>query len=181
MTAFLPAAIIGALLNDFIERRLFNSVVVGVALLVGGIALIALERRHHKPTILATRDITFKIALFIGLAQCLAMIPGTSRSAATIIGALLLGASRVVAAEFSFFLAIPTMAGAAAFTLLKTGLHFNREQWLVLGAGCVVSFGVAFLVIAGLMSYIRRKDFRAFGYYRIVLAILVLIFVTLVR
>ncbi|HUW59462.1 MAG TPA: undecaprenyl-diphosphate phosphatase, partial [Candidatus Bathyarchaeia archaeon] len=109
-----------------------------------------------------------------GLIQCAAMIPGTSRSAATIIGAMLLGSSRVAAAEFSFFLAIPTMAGATAYTVAKRGLHFDAVQWAVLGVGSVVSFLVALAVVAALMKFIQRHDFKVFGWYRIALALVVI-------
>lgn len=181
VVAFLPAAIFGALLNDFIENRLFNPAVVAVALLVGGVLLVALERRDKPARLLTSPDITYRIALLIGLAQCLAMVPGTSRSAATIIGAMLLGASRTAAAEFSFFLAIPTMLGAAVFTIAKSGSAFSPEQWRVLAIGSVISFLTAFAVIAAFMNYIRRKDFRVFGYYRIILAVLVLIYFAFAR
>lgn len=171
---FLPAAVFGLLLDDFIEEHLFNAVTVALALLAGGIVLLLLERRPRTGGVPAARDIPMMMALGIGFIQCLAMIPGTSRSAATIIGAMLLGASRLAAAEFSFFLAIPTMLGATALTLYKNGLAFTSEQWMVLGVGSVVSFLVAYAVVAGLMAYIRRHDFRPFGYYRIALGLLVL-------
>lgn len=172
--AFLPAAFFGALLDDFLQERLFNPVTVALALLAGGVVLIVLERRRRGAgAFLTARDIPAGTALMIGFIQCLAMIPGTSRSAATIIGAMILGASRVAAAEFSFFLAIPTMAGATAYTVAKKGLAFSGLQWALLAVGSVVSFLVALGVVAGLMSFIRRNDFRVFGYYRIVLALLV--------
>lgn len=171
--AFLPAAFFGALLDDFLEARLFNPVTVAVALLAGGLVLIILERRRRPGLFLTARDIPAGTALLIGFVQCLAMIPGTSRSAATIIGAMLLGASRVAAAEFSFFLAIPTMAGATAYTVVKKGLDFSALEWAVLGIGGIVSFVVALGVVAGLMNFIRHNDFRVFGYYRIGLALLV--------
>jgi undecaprenyl-diphosphatase len=172
--AFLPAAVLGALLDDLIEAHLFNPVTVAVALVVGGILLILLEYRRHRGAIASARDIPLATAIGIGVIQCIAMIPGTSRSAATIIGAMLLGASRVAAAEFSFFLAIPTMFGATAFKLLKNGLRFNGEQWVVIAVGSVVSFLVAYAVVAAFMNYIRHRDFKPFGYYRIALGILVL-------
>ena len=171
---FIPAAVLGALLDKWIKAKLFNPTTVGLALLIGGVILIALEWRQRSPKIALARDITFGTAFMIGLFQCLAMIPGTSRSAATIIGAMMLGASRVAAAEFSFFLAIPTMFGAMAFTLLKHGLSFTTEQWLVVAVGSVVSFLVAYAVIAMFMNYIRRHDFKPFGYYRIALGAVVL-------
>jgi undecaprenyl-diphosphatase len=171
--AFLPAALLGALFDDFMEARLFNPGVVAAALLVGGIALIVLEQRRTQGRFASARDIPARTAFFIGLIQCLAMIPGTSRSAATIIGAMLLGSTRVAAAEFSFFLAIPTMAGATAYTVAKRGLHFDALQWAVLGVGSVVSFLVALAVVAALMKFIQRHNFTVFGWYRIALALVV--------
>ena len=173
--AFLPAAVLGALLADAIETRLFNSVTVAVALIAGGAVLIALEQRRHRQALASVHAIGYRMALYIGCFQCLAMVPGTSRSAATIIGAMVLGASRPAAAEFSFFLAIPTMLGATAFTLMKSGLQFNGHQWGLLGVGSVVSFLVAYAVIAAFMRWIRTRSFAAFGYYRIALGALVLL------
>lgn len=181
VAAFLPAAVMGALFDDWIEEKLFNPITVAVALLVGGVILILLERRKAAGRVPTARAMTFTTAIAIGTIQCIAMIPGTSRSAATIIGAMALGASRTAAAEFSFFLAIPTMAGATALTVFKRGVAFTGEQWLVLGVGCVVSFLVAYAVIAVLMNYIRRHDFRPFAYYRIALAVAVLAYFLLVR
>ncbi len=174
IVAFLPAAVLGFLFHDFIEARLFNSIVVAGALLVGGVLLIVLDRGDRPGVIPTARDITARTALWIGLLQCLAMIPGTSRSAATIIGAMALGASRVAAAEFSFFLAIPTMLGATALTVLKHGVAFTAEQWTILALASLVAFAVAYAVVAGLMNYIRRHSFAPFGWYRIALALVVL-------
>ena len=129
----------------------------------------------------SAREMGFAMAVAVGFIQCIAMVPGTSRSAATIIGAMLLGASRVAAAEFSFFLAIPTMFGATAFEILKNGLHFTGEQWAVVAVGSVVSFAAAYAVVAAFMNYIRRHDFKPFGYYRIVLGVLVLGYFLLLR
>jgi len=171
---FMPAAVLGLLLDDFIEAHLFNAITVASALLIGGIVLLLLESRPRSGGVATARDIPLMMALGIGFIQCLAMIPGTSRSAATIIGAMLLGASRIAAAEFSFFLAIPTMLGATALKLLKNGMAFTGEQWLVLAIGSIVAFLVAYAVVAGLMAYIRRHDFRPFGYYRIALGLFVL-------
>lgn len=181
MAAFAPAAVLGALLAGFIEQTLFNPVTVAVALLAGGVLLIMLERRPRAERVADARAVTYKLAFCIGLAQCVAMVPGTSRSAATIIGAMLLGAGRVAAVEFSFFLAVPTMVGATAFTVLKHGLDFSAHQWAVVAVGSVVSFVVAYLVIAAFMNYIRRRNFIPFGYYRIVLGLLVLGYFLLVR
>lgn len=175
--ATMPAAVLGFLLDDFIKGWLFDdAVVVALALVVGGVLLLVLDRGPAKSAALTARDIPFLTAFWIGMIQCVAMIPGTSRSAATIIGGMLLGASRLAAAEFSFFLAIPTMLGATALTVLKDGVRFTPEQWLVLIFGGVVSFLVAYVVVAGLMTYIRRHDFRLFGYYRILLGAVVLLY-----
>jgi len=174
----LPAVVLGLLFDDVIEKHLFNSKVVAITLIFYGVILIVLERFNAKKTrfkINSVSAIPFGIAIAIGVFQCLAMVPGTSRSAATIIGAMLLGLSRGAAAEFSFFLAIPTMAGATALTLYKNGFTFDAQQWMVIAVGFVTSFLVAYAVIKFLMNFIRRHDFSLFGYYRIVLGIIVLI------
>ena len=175
VVAFLPAAVTGLLLAEIIKEKLFNSVNVAVALLVGGVVLVVVERARKEHRIADMRHVGYRMALLIGCFQCLAMIPGTSRSAATIVGAMLLGASRAAAAEFSFFLAIPTMAAATAYTLLKHGVAFSAHQWLLMGIGSVVSFAVAYGVIAFLMDFVKKHDFRLFGYYRIVLGAIVLL------
>lgn len=177
----LPALLIGATLRKYIEEKLFYPVTVALAILIGGIILIFIERRKTQGRITSIAQLSYKTAFFIGLIQCLAMIPGTSRSAATIIGAMLLGASRLVAAEFSFFLAIPTMLAASAYSLLKTGLTLNTAQLQVLIVGFVVSFLVAWLVIAGFMKFIAKKDFKPFGYYRILLGTLILLYFSLIK
>ncbi len=175
VAAFLPAAVLGKLLDDPIEYYLFNPLTVALALIVGGAVLILLERRKHREHILSVHDFGYMTAVGVGFFQCLAMIPGTSRSAATIIGAMLLGGARAAAAEFSFFLAIPTMLGATALKLAKHGLGFTGHQWMLLAVGSVVSFLVAYVVIAGFMRYIQRRSFAVFGYYRIVLGAAVLL------
>jgi len=169
----LPALFFGAMLGDWIEERLFNPFVVAVALFLGGIVLVILRREKLKIKINSLSELSFKTAFLIGLIQCLAMIPGTSRSAVTIIGALLLGASPLVAVEFSFWLAIPTMVAASSYSLLKHGLAISGFEVIVLAVGFVVSFLVALAVIRFFLDYIRRHDFRIFGYYRIALAILI--------
>jgi len=171
--AFLPAVVFGLLLDEFIEERLFNPVTVAAALAAGGLVLIILERIPHRTRIDSVYQITYRTALIIGLFQCVAMIPGTSRSAATIIGAMALGANRASAAEFSFFLAIPTMLGATTYTLMKYGLDFSAHEWALIAVGSVVSFAVAYAVIAFLMNFIRRHSFIPFGVYRIALAAVV--------
>ncbi|MBF8984207.1 undecaprenyl-diphosphate phosphatase [Lutibacter sp. B2] len=176
IVAFMPAVVLGLLFGDFIEEKLFNPITVATTLTLGGIAIILLERRKRNPKFNSIKDITYKTALMIGFIQCLAMVPGTSRSAATIIGAMLLGSSRQVAAEFSFFLAIPTMAGATAYSLMKKGLDITSSEWMILLIGIVLSFIVALAVISFFMKYIQKKDFKIFGYYRIILGVLILIY-----
>ena len=176
--AVVPAIILGLLFDDTIEEHLFNPLVVAITLFVYGVILIYLERRNAGKTLFrvnSVNTIPFGLAFAIGTFQCLAMVPGTSRSAATIIGAMLLGLSRGVAAEFSFFLAIPTMAGATLLTILKNGLSFDVQQWIVIAVGFLTSFVVAYAVIKFFMNFIRRHDFSLFGYYRIALGIIVLI------
>ena len=174
----LPALVIGATIGKHIEEKLFNPITVAIALLIGGILLIVIERRKTRSKFDSIAQMTYKTAFLIGIIQCLAMIPGTSRSAATILGAMMLGSSRVVAAEFSFFLAIPTLLAASAYSLLKAGGSLNSSRIQVLAIGFFVSFLVAWLVIAGFIKYISKRDFKAFGYYRIFLGISILIFLT---
>lgn len=173
--AFLPAAILGLLVGDLLQSYLFRPLPIALALAVGGVILILIEKRRHREDIDSLATLSWRAALFIGCFQCLALVPGTSRSGATIIGGLLLGASRQVAAQFSFFLAIPTMLGATVYTLARSGLNFTHGQWGVVALGSLVSFLVAYAVIGFFMTYIRRHDFAIFGYYRIVLAIAVFV------
>lgn len=172
--AFLPAAFAGLLFGDLVDDYLFNPLTVALALIVGGVVLVLVERGKHKSTLATVHEIGFRTAFYIGLFQCLALVPGTSRSAATIIGAILLGASRAAAAEFSFFLAVPTMVAATGYTLLKSGLGYTAHQWGLVALGSLVSFLVAYSVVAFLMRFIRKHSFAPFGYYRIVLGLLVL-------
>jgi undecaprenyl-diphosphatase len=169
-----PALILGFILGNIIEEKLFNPVTVAMALVAGGAVMIYLEDRKRHAKINSISGLGCKTALAIGFIQCLAMIPGTSRSAATIIGAMFLGASRLVAAEFSFFLAIPTMVAASGYSLIKTGGNLSTHEMLLLATGFAVSFVVALAVIAGFMRYITRHDFKVFAYYRIVLGVIVL-------
>lgn len=172
----LPAGVIGLLADDYIsEFFMDNTTIVASMLILYGIIFILIERKNLKGNINSIKEISYKLALTIGFFQCLAMVPGTSRSGATILGALLLGVSRGVAAEYSFFLAIPTMAGATLLKLLKNGLDFTTLEWQLLGIGSVVSFVVAYIVIKWFMGYIRQKTFKVFGIYRIILGILVLL------
>ncbi|HBF37310.1 MAG TPA: undecaprenyl-diphosphatase [Firmicutes bacterium] len=176
LVGVLPALIIGAILGKHIEDKFFNPKTVALALVIGGIILILVERRKKQSKINSFAQLSYGTALFIGVFQCIAMIPGTSRSAATIIGAMILGTSRLVAAEYSFFLAIPTMFAATVYSLLKTGMTLTSTQIQVLLVGFIVSFLVAWFVIAGFMKYITKKDFQPFGYYRILVGIIILIY-----
>jgi len=170
----IPALIIGGLLGKHIKHYLFNPLTIAIALITGGIILILLENRKKTSTINSTEALSYKQAFLIGVIQCLAMIPGTSRSAATIIGGMFLGASRLVAAEFSFFLAIPTMCAASAYSLLKAERMLTPHEIQVLLLGFAVSFFVAWLVIAVFMKFITKNDFKPFGYYRIILGIAII-------
>ena len=176
IVAVIPSGIIGVLFEEDIDRLFFNSTTVALALIIYGVIMIVIENRDKKPAVSDFSEVSYKLAIGIGLFQCLALIPGTSRSGSTIIGATLLGASRYVAAEFSFFLAIPTMRGARLLKLVKTGFAFTGFEWLVLGVGSVVAFVVSVIVIKFFMDYIKKHDFKAFGYYRIVLGIIVLLY-----
>lgn len=177
--AVIPALIIGALIGKNIEEWLFHPEVVAFMLILGGLILILIENKHKSVTITTISDLSYRTALYIGFIQCIAMIPGTSRSAATIIGAMLLGSSRVVAAEFSFFLAIPTMLAASAYSLFMHANALKFSEWILLLVGLFTSFVVAMGVIAFFMNYIRKKDFKLFGYYRIILGILVILYFAL--
>jgi undecaprenyl-diphosphatase len=172
--AVLPAIVLGALFAGKIEEKLFNPWTVAIALLIGGLIILFIEAKNLKPKISSINNLSYKTAFFIGLVQCLSMIPGTSRSGATIIGAMILGASRVVAAEFSFFLAIPTMVAASAWSLLKYHALLNAGQISVLAIGFIVSFIVALAVIKFLISYVQKNNFKIFGWYRIILGIIII-------
>lgn len=169
-----PALGLGALLANYIEKHLFNPVTVALALIIGGVILIILENRKKTATITSVEQLSYTVAFLIGIIQCISMIPGTSRSAATIIGAMALGSSRLVAAEFSFFLAIPTIFAASVYSLLKPGFSLNSHEFAVLGVGFLTSFIIAYVVIAAFMNYISNRDFKPFGYYRIILGLVVL-------
>ena len=172
--AIIPSGLIGVLFEDKIDELFFNSTTVAIALIAYGVIMIMLENRNKKPKVSDFSQLTYKLALGIGLFQCLALIPGTSRSGSTIIGAVLLGTSRYVATEFSFFLAVPTMLGASALKLLKVGFSFTGLEWLLLATGSLVAFIVSVFAIKFLLDYIKKHDFKVFGYYRIVLGIIVL-------
>ena len=174
LVAVIPAGVIGLLFDDLIDTYFFNPVTVATTLIVYGIAFIVIESRHHRPSVTSFENMSYLTALGIGVFQVLALIPGTSRSGATILGAVLLGCSRSVAAEFSFFLAIPVMFGASLLKLLKMQIAFTMSTSIILITGMVVAFVVSVFAIRFLMGYIRKHDFKAFGIYRIVLGILVL-------
>ena len=201
IAAIIPSGIVGVLFDDWMDAHLHNAVVVSIALIVYGIAFILVERRNTRGEFqrISTKDgvtvarlkqnsvdnvydITYRTALTIGLFQCLSLIPGTSRSGSTILGAILIGVGRSAGAEFSFFMAIPTMLGASAIKMLKfllSGVSATGTEIGVLAVGCVVSFVVSLLVIKGLMQYVRSHSFSAFGVYRIVLGIVVLVYFAL--
>lgn len=178
LVACIPAAIVGILFDDLLDKYLYNSWVVATMLIVVGIAFILIENRKKgdKSRVNEISDLTYKDALIIGLFQLIAAIlPGTSRSGATIIGVLLIGISRTVAAEYTFYLAIPVMFGASLLKILKFGLSFTGMELAVLLIGMIVAFLVSIFVIKFLMNYIKKHDFKVFGWYRIVLGIIVLI------
>lgn len=178
IVACIPSAVFGLFLDDLLEEKLSTPVIIAAALIVYGILFIVIENwnKRRRPKVNTLAELSYQTALFIGLFQVLSMIPGTSRSGATIIGAILIGTSRVVAAEFTFFLAIPTMFGASLLRLVKFGFHFTGEELAVLAVGMIVAFVVSVLAIKFLMSYIKKHDFKAFGYYRIVLGAVVLLY-----
>lgn len=181
VASIIPSGVVGVLLDDWMDEHLHNGIVVAAALIIYGIAFIVVERANQKktPKVQSVDQIDYKTALLMGLAQCLSLIPGTSRSGSTILGGILVGASRGAAAEFSFFMAVPTMLGASGIKLLKfflSGAAFGAAELGILLVGCVVSFLVSLLVIRGLMEYVRRHSFSAFGVYRIVLGAIVLVY-----
>ena len=181
IAAIIPSGVVGVLFDDWMDAHLHNGVVVAIALIVYGVAFILVERRNEGKAMKVgdVHNIDYKTALLIGLFQCLSLIPGTSRSGSTILGAILIGVSRGAAAEFSFFMAIPTMVGASAIKGLKfllSGVAITGTEIAVLIVGCVVSFIVSLLVIKGLMEYVRRHSFSAFGVYRIILGAVVLVY-----
>ena len=178
LVSCVPAAIVGVAFDDILEAWFYNYQTVAIMLILVGIAFLVVETYHKgkKATIRRVRDIDYRTAFLIGMFQLIAAIfPGTSRSGATIIGALILGVSRGVAAEYTFYLAIPVMFGASLLKLLKFGLAFEGAQLLVLAIGMVVAFAVSLVCIRFLMGYVKKHNFKIFGYYRIVLGILVLI------
>lgn len=179
VVAVIPSAVIGLLLDDWMDAHLYNYIVVAITLILYGVAFLFVERLNQKRTVRIgdVNDIDYRTAILIGAFQCLSLIPGTSRSGSTILGAILLGVGRSAGAEFSFFLAIPTMLGASGLKLLgflMDGVPFTPTSAAVLLTGCVVSFLVSLLVIKGLMEYVRKRSFSVFGVYRIILGIAVI-------
>ena len=203
VAAIIPSGVVGVLLDDWMDAHLHNGIVVSIALILYGIAFILVERRNNRgryqkiagkdgPTVVFSRpnaisdvhDIDYRTALLIGAFQCLSLVPGTSRSGSTILGAILIGVGRSAGAEFSFFMAIPTMLGASAIKGLKfilSGVAVTGIEIGVLVVGSVVSFIVSMLVIKGLMEYVRKHSFSAFGVYRIVLGVIVLAYFALLK
>lgn len=178
VVACIPGAAVTLLLDDYIEAHLHTPIVIAGALIVYGVAFILVEswNRTRRPRVRTLADISYRTAFCIGLFQVLSIIPGTSRSGSTIIGALILGVSRVAAAEFTFFLAVPVMFGMSALKLLKFGFAFTGVELVTLLIGMAVAFLVSLAVIKFLMNYIRKHDFKAFGWYRIALGALVLVY-----
>ena len=176
VVACIPGAVVTILFDDYVEAHFHTAPVIAATLILYGIAFIVIEKwnKTKTPKVETLADITYQTALLIGLFQVLSIVPGTSRSGATIIGALLIGVSRVAAAEFTFFLAVPVMLGMSALKILKFGLSFTGTELAVLVLGMATAFVVSVLVIKFLMSYIKKKDFTLFGWYRIVLGVVIL-------
>ena len=186
IVAVIPSAVIGLLLDDWMDAHFYNYVVVAITLIVYGVAFLFVEKwnasRNFRITEVSAID--YRTALLMGAFQCLSLIPGTSRSGSTILGAIILGVSRSAGAEFSFFMAIPTMLGASALKLLKflmEGVSATSTEIMVLITGCVVSFIISLIVIKGLMEYVRKHSFSIFGVYRIILGAAVLVYFLLCR
>lgn len=175
IVAFIPAAVLGLAFSRYIKAHLFHAVPVALAFIVGGVIILAVERRSFSPRVNDTREMTALDALKVGIAQCFALIPGTSRSGATIIGGMLFGLSRKAATEFSFFLAVPTLVAAGGYDLLKNRALLSASDAPIFGVGLVVAFVSAFVVIRWLIRYVATHDFRPFAWYRIAFGLLVLL------
>ena len=178
VVAILPSAIVGIPFDDWMDAHLHNAPVVAAMLVIYGVAFILVEKkqRARRARIQSVELIDMRMALMIGLFQVLSLVPGTSRSGATILGGILMGCSRAAASEFSFFLAVPTMAGASLLKVLKFGLSFTSEELLILGIGCVSAFVVSIIAIKTFIGYIKQHSFTAFGWYRIILGALVAVY-----
>ena len=184
LVACIPAGVVGVLADDWLDAHLYNAIVVGAMLIIVGVAFIIIEtlNKNKVPRVDRLRDLTFKDALLIGVFQLIAAVfPGTSRSGATIIGGLMIGVSRTVAAKFTFILAIPVMIGASLLKIVKYGFGFSAAELILLGAGMLVAFLVSMVIIAFLMNYIRKHDFKVFGWYRIILGALVLLYFLVIK
>ena len=176
IVAIIPSAIVGIPLDDYMDAHFYNFITVSIALVVYGILFIVIENRNKKAKIHNMAELSYRTALFIGIFQILSLIPGTSRSGSTILGAIILGTSRTLATEFSFFMSIPTMFGASLIKLLKFGFHFSATEVVVLAIGVIVAFVVSILAIKFLLSYLKRNYFKAFGYYRIILGAILIVY-----
>ena len=186
IAAIIPSGVVGVLFDDWMDTHLHNGIVVAVMLIVYGVAFIAVEKwnEHRELRYHDVNNLPWGTAMIIGVSQCLSLVPGTSRSGSTILGGILAGVSRGTAAEFSFFMAIPTIVGASGIKLLKfflSGVSFTAMDMLILLVGCTVSYIVSLLVIKGLMNYVRKHSFSAFGVYRIVLGIAVLLYFLVIK
>lgn len=186
IAAIIPSGVVGVLFDDWMDTHLHNGIVVAVMLIVYGVAFIVVEKwnEHRELRYHDVNNLPWGTAMIIGVSQCLSLVPGTSRSGSTILGGILAGVSRGTAAEFSFFMAIPTMVGASGIKLLKfflSGVSFSAMDMLILLVGCTVSYIVSLLVIKGLMNYVRKHSFSAFGVYRIVLGIAVLLYFLVIK
>ena len=180
--ACVPAAVIGLLFNDYMEKHFMTAQVVAASLIFYGIMFILVENynKHRRPRINDLARLDYKTAFIIGVFQVLSLIPGTSRSGSTILGGIIFGTSRYVAAEFTFFLAIPVMFGASLLKIVKFGLDFSSSELVILLVGMVTAFIVSILSIKFLMSYIKTNDFKAFGWYRIILGIVVIVYLLMI-
>lgn len=179
VVACIPSGVIGLLLDDWIDAHFYKSWVVAIMLVVVGIAFIIVENNNKdlKPRVTTLRQITYKDALIMGIFQLIAAIlPGTSRSGSTIIGGLVIGIERTIAAEFTFFMAIPVMFGASFIKLLRFGLAFTFAEFIILALGCITAFIVSFFCLRFIMNYVKTHDFKIFGYYRIILGVVVLVY-----
>ena len=183
LIACVPAGVIGILFDDFLDEYLHTPIVIAATLIIYGILFIIIEiwNKNRNAKITHIKDISYMTAFIIGVAQVLSLIPGTSRSGATILAAILLGTSREVAAEFTFYLAIPVMFGASLLKLVKFGFAFTSQELIVLIVGMVVAYVVSIIAIKFLMQYIKKNDFKAFGVYRIVLGIIVLLYFLVIK
>ncbi len=175
LAAFIPAAVFGLLLEDIIDKLLFDPQPVAAALIVGGVAMLVIEQYRPQPKTEVAETLTLSQALWVGIAQCAALIPGVSRSAATIMGGLLTGLTHAAAAEFSFFLSIPTLAAASLYKLLQIAPQLSADDVTIFAAGFIISMIVAWVVIAGFMAFIKRHSFRVFAWYRIVFGVVILL------